>query len=143
MSKSKKIGEGSFGCVFKPSIKCKNNEIEYDINNISKLMIDNEADHEMLKYKEIQKIDKEQKFHLSPDTCIPDDSWETKQAVLECTDSNKILGDYDNYKLFVMKYGGPSLTHYFRIPMENTFENRERINNFWINSIVSCVVNVE
>ena len=135
MSKSKKIGEGSFGCVFKPSIKCKNHEIEYDINNISKLMIDNEVDDEMLKYKEIQKIDKEQKFHLSPDTCIPDDSWETKQAVLECTDSNKILGDYDNYKLFVMKYGGPSLTQYFRIPMENTFENRERINNFWINSI--------
>ena len=61
MSKSKKIGEGSLGCVFKPSIKCKNYEIEYDINNISKLMIDNEADEEMLKYKEIQKIDKEQK----------------------------------------------------------------------------------
>jgi serine/threonine protein kinase len=34
-----------------------------------------------------------------------------------------------------MKYGGPSLTQHFKIPMENTYENRERINNFWINSI--------
>jgi hypothetical protein len=131
MPKSKKIGEGSFGCVFKPSIKCKNGAIEYDIHNISKIMIDNE----IMKYKEIQKIDKEQKFHLSPYTCIPDDSWETKKAVIECGDGNKILRDYDNYKLLVMKYGGPSLTQHFKIPMENTYENRERINNFWINSI--------
>jgi hypothetical protein len=96
MSKSEKIGEGSYGCVFKPSIKCINDEIKYDINNISKLMRQNEADDEMVKYKEIQKIDKEQKFHLAPDTCIPDDSSETKKSVLECADSSRILGDYDN-----------------------------------------------
>ena len=134
MARPAKIGEGSYGCVFKPSIKCKNEKSGND-TDISKLMVDNEADDEMSKYNEIQKIDRDNKYHLTPRTCVPDDSVETKGYVLGCKDGNQIIGDYENYKFLVMKYGGPSLTQLFGAPMENTASNRERVNRFWINGI--------
>lgn len=134
MFKPQKIGQGTFGCVFKPSIKCKDETINYD-DKISKLMIDGDADDEMEKYIEINKIDKQNKYHLPPRTCVPDDSEEIKNYVLECKDGKNIVEKYNDYKLIVMKYGGPDLTHFFKEPMENTPKNKDRINNFWINAV--------
>ena len=48
MSKSKKIGEGTYGCVHKPSLKCEDNKIISNYNDkISKIMKNKHAQIEM------------------------------------------------------------------------------------------------
>ena len=45
------IASGGFGCVFRPSIKCKNKKNKK--NTVSKLMIKELADREILESKKI------------------------------------------------------------------------------------------
>ena len=47
------IASGSYGCVFSPALTCENTEIPYSANNVSKLMMNKDADDEL---KEINKI---------------------------------------------------------------------------------------
>ena len=52
MNISNVIGEGTYGCVHKPSLKCKKKRINYD-NKISKVMKTKEANIELKEYKNI------------------------------------------------------------------------------------------
>ena len=62
------IGQGSYGCVFKPGLMC--NGKPPSNNKISKLMIKKEAIKEINELKKIDKIDKEFIFHIeTPKIC--------------------------------------------------------------------------
>jgi len=57
------IGEGGFGCVFYPSLKCSNKQLNY-YGKISKYMSKDHAIDEMYEYKKVGKIDKDGKYHV-------------------------------------------------------------------------------
>ena len=136
MSKPQVIGQGSYGCVHKPSLKCKDNKIISNYNDkISKIMKDEHAQTEMQEYVGINKIDPDNKYHLKPEKCVPDDSYEMKESVMKCKLGKDIIKENNKYKLIVMKYGGPDLKQFFKKPMEDTPKNRERISDFWIEAI--------
>ena len=136
MSKSKKIGEGAYGCVHKPSLKCEDNKIISNYNDkISKIMKNKHAQIEMKEYVGINKIDPDNTYHIKPEECVPDNNKETKESVLECNLGKDIVKKMDQYKLIVMKYGGPDLFKFFKNPMENTPKNRERVENFWVEAV--------
>lgn len=66
------IGKGSYGCVFKPAIKCEGDALA-DPSMISKLMSDREANTELNIYTKIDAIDPTFIFHLpTPKKCSPD-----------------------------------------------------------------------
>ena len=52
----KAVDAGSYGCVFMPALKCKNNAIPYDRDKVSKLMYKKNATYEMKEYEKIKKI---------------------------------------------------------------------------------------
>ena len=136
MSIPKKIGEGTYGCVHKPSLKCKDTKIISDYNDkISKIMQNKHALVEMKEYVGINEIDSGNKYHIKPVQCEPNISTETKKSVLECNLGKDIVKKMDNYKLIVMKYGGPDLKQFFDTSMEDTPKNRERVKNFWIEAV--------
>ena len=52
------LGEGTYGCVHKPSLKCKDRpDISYE-GNISKIMDQQNAREELKEYDVIGKVDK-------------------------------------------------------------------------------------
>ena len=136
MSNPKKIGEGTYGCVHRPSLKCKDNKIISNYNDkISKIMEDEHAQTEMQEYVGINRIDPDNMYHIKPQECKPDNNAEMKKSILECNLGKEIVKKMDKYKLIVMKYGGPDLYVFFKNPMVDTHMNRERVDKFWIEAV--------
>ena len=50
ISRSKLIGRGSYGCVFKPAIQCKKKKYTIHKNKISKVFINNDSSKHCLLY---------------------------------------------------------------------------------------------
>ena len=83
---SRVIGEGAYGCVLKPSIKCSNlsKSVNYK-NKISKIMDKSEALIELNEYERIAKVDKNADFYTGkPEICIPAMSNENIKAIKKC-----------------------------------------------------------
>ena len=67
----KYIAKGEYGCVYKPALKCVGNEKRRK-DTITKVMKREEAEKEMEKVKQIDKIDPEFVYHLpTPTLCEP------------------------------------------------------------------------
>ena len=66
--KAKLIAQGTYGCVYKPSLKCVNDNMENNeyLGKVSKLMTLENAEDELTEIKKISKIDPEFKYHLRP-----------------------------------------------------------------------------
>ena len=113
--KRKIIGEGSYGCVHRPSIYCKTipspgfNYKTY----VSKLMKTKNAKKELAEFLIIGKIDPTNEYHLGqPILCKPDiNEPNVKSDINHCKylKSKDIETNEDNYSLLVLKYGGPDL----------------------------------
>ena len=72
------VGEGSFGCVHKPSLECKEPNIDYT-NMVSKIMTRDSAKDELKEFKLLDKIDKEHKHFLgTPIKCNVKNSVENR-----------------------------------------------------------------
>lgn len=66
-----KVGEGTYGCVFKPSLKCHDYSVNYD-NKVSKVMTTIEANKELKEFNNISKIEGLDKYAItSPQICKP------------------------------------------------------------------------
>jgi serine/threonine protein kinase len=103
------IGEGTYGCVLKPSLKCNTSRpINYK-NKISKIMDKSEAIIELDEYKRIAKVDKYANFYTGkPEMCIPEISKKNMNAIKQCKYRN--VEDLRKYYLLIMEDGGQSLT---------------------------------
>ena len=103
MSNPKKIGEGTYGCVHRPSLKCKDNKIISNYNDkISKIMEDEHAQTEMQEYVGINRIDPDNMYHIKPQECKPDNNAEMKKSILECNLGKEIVKKMDKYKLIAL-----------------------------------------
>jgi len=110
---SKVIGEGAYGCVHKPSLKCKNDPSKSYDGKISKIMDTVDAITELKEYDVINAVDKDLKYHMGkPDVCSPSDDLETIKSIDKCdwVKSNDIA----NMKLLIMKDGGLNLDDYMK-----------------------------
>ena len=85
MSNPKKVGEGSYGCVHNPPLKCKKKTYNPDPNKVSKILLKKNANGELKEFKLIQEADKKEVFHLGkPVSCFPDNNEDNEKAINEC-----------------------------------------------------------
>jgi len=84
MTTPEKIGEGGFGCVFKPSLQCADKKISYK-NKISKWMLSKNAIEELQEYAVIAKADKKSDFYTGkPKKCTIKNGSEMARAIERC-----------------------------------------------------------
>ena len=115
MSISDKIGEGTYGCVHKPSLLCntKPPELPNYNNKISKLMEAKEAKDELKEFYNIKRIDPNDHFHSgTPTYCTPSNDISNVKAAKKCSIEsirNVIPNLRDTLALLVMEDGGKDL----------------------------------
>lgn len=67
------VGQGTYGCVYRPPLKCKDKTINIPPGKISKLMLDAAAKKEVKEYTNIAQIDTTDKYYPgSPIQCKAD-----------------------------------------------------------------------
>ena len=133
MHNPKKVGEGSYGCVHNPPLKCKNKPYNPDPTKVSKILTKKNANSELKEFKLIQKADKKEDFHLGkPTSCFPDDNADNQTAINQCNRFNSF--DIEKYKLLLLENGGDNLSQiedkFKKLTLNNT--NRIRLENFWL-----------
>lgn len=142
MSKPKVIGEGSYGCVHDPSLKCDRSfsDVNYK-NKVSKILSRRDANKELVEYAAIERADPNEQFYLGvPKNCPPAQSKSNYQAVRECKKmgSNATIEStkhiHPDYHLLVMNNGGMNLSDYAKSMKyaPSTPENRKKMEMFWI-----------
>lgn len=102
------IGEGSYGCVTKPSIKCKDSPSGLDYHNkVSKIMIRKDA---MKEYKEMQEITKSKKINEfiipQPDMCDPLIDNTFRNTIQKCDNEDFFDSRDDEFSILVLEDGG-------------------------------------
>ncbi len=134
-TRPKKIGEGTYGCVFNPSMNCssetpmpenfKNNEY------ISKFMKKEYAQEELNEFNKFNKIDPNNEYHLGDQImCNPDFKLRsTIEDISTCEniDLKDVNINPSNYKLLIGKYGGPDLKNFCDKFAVSYFENDTNI----------------
>jgi hypothetical protein len=118
------IGEGAYGCVHKPSLKCKDAPAMSYEGKLSKAMDTRHAATELKEYDVIDAVDKDLQYHLGkPDVCSPVNNKETISAIDKC----KYIKSKDiaNLKLLIMKDGGLNLADYLYDIKDRTVEEIE------------------
>jgi len=126
------IGIGSYGCVHKPSLRCKTRKVKTYKDKISKFMLNTHAKTEMKEYKTIQSADPKHKLYLGkPIKCSPSNDKDNSYAIRKCG-----FGSWasNTHSLLVMGDGGENLSDFAnrfkknpKIPV-----NTERMELFWI-----------
>ena len=80
----KLVGQGTYGCVFRPMIPCKGNNKRRK-GYVSKVMTKNEAESEYNETKEIDRIDPHGEFHLlGPEICDIDKKHHNEPGMNNC-----------------------------------------------------------
>jgi serine/threonine protein kinase len=98
------IGRGTFGCTFRPAVRCKTNKSR-ESNAISKIMLSRNADDEYKIGPILAKIDPEQIFTLYPyKICEPE-----LNSINLTDECNNILSKHDKKAIF-LKDGGENLS---------------------------------
>lgn len=132
------IGEGGYGCVFKPSLPCRDKKISYK-NKISKWMLSKNAIAELEEYAVIAKADRRSDFYTGkPIKCTLKQTPQVIQAMSRC----KLLQEKMKNKtakqiaeetsLLIITDGGDDLEKWVKkmVKMDGA-SNRSRIMDFW------------
>jgi len=138
---SEVVGEGSFGCVIKPSLPCSDKNISYK-NKISKVMLSKEAVKELKEYAIISKIDKQNDFYLgNPTLCHVKNTKGSIKAIDKCNQLKKkylqkktVKDNINKFDLLVMNDGGINLKMLSSMieNMPYTAENTKKVKQIWI-----------
>jgi len=111
----KVIGEGTYGCVHKPSLHCsENRDINYK-DYVSKIMKTKDAQIELKEFVVIGSYDPTNEFHLGqPILCQPElNDQIIDKDISKCkyVKSAEVKADPNNYKILLMKFGGLDLKY--------------------------------
>lgn len=123
------LGEGSYGCIHSPSLKCKNKRKITNKNYVSKSLIKSDSEIEKHHMKFIKKIDPNYEYHLKTvEECTLDDNKTNNNEIKKC----EIFSDIDKYnkndiKLIIMENGGLDIEKY----SENV-KTKEQSLIFWL-----------
>lgn len=135
MKSAKVKGEGSYGCIHKPSLKCKNKRTTYK-NKVSKILPIKYAEKELKEYDVLSEIDIKHNYYLgNPILCEPANTEYNEKSFKKCEksvdDKNKSISD--NY-LLIMKDGGINI-QLFADKMKKVSpsgESKQKMELFWI-----------
>jgi serine/threonine protein kinase len=128
------IGEGTYGCVHKPSLYCKESKINYK-NKVSKVMKEIDANEELEEYDVMDSIDKEKKYYLGkPVKCSVHNSRINVNAIKQCANGPELLKKFDENSLLLLEDGGINLSMFadeFKgLPF--SLANNRQIESFWL-----------
>ena len=107
----KLLGQGSYGCVFKPTLECKNKDIK-GTNKITKLLLKEHAEKEEHLSAMIRRIlHWKNYFAVSESICVPSSSVPKKEKDLDKCEvlEGKTLSDF---RLLTMTYAGKELHNF-------------------------------
>lgn len=130
------VGEGSYGCVHRPSLQCKNRKMSYK-KKVSKTMTTRNALQEMDEYNIIASADRKKEFYLGkPIKCIPKDSMKNLKQLEKCKILQKHLktSNIKKLSLLVMDDGGPELKTFSKMldTLEVNATNKMMVEKFLI-----------
>ena len=109
---SKKIGEGTYGCLHNPSLICEEKQVRnFYSGKVSKILSDKHMREEMAQYKIIDAIDPDNQYHPSAVSCTPKIDQYLHHSVGKCRLGTHIRDHIDDYKLIVMDHAGDDLLH--------------------------------
>lgn len=146
------IGSGSYGCVFKPALKCKGKSQKNNKNKVTKLMFNKYA---LIEYKEIMKFKKILKkipkyrdyFFVDNITkCIPENispsdlqNYETKCDALKNSSIKKDTINQNITDLLALNIpdGGVDLDEYM---YKITYDKLEELNNLLIDLLLHGII---
>lgn len=107
------IGQGSFGCVHKPSLKCKDETGITYTNKVSKILSKSDAKKEIGEYSKVSKADKKNQFYLGkPEDCEVDEVQSNINAIKKCTIGDRASQNLSKYQLILMENGGENIVTY-------------------------------
>jgi len=135
------IGQGAYGCVHKPSLKCKDDNGRSYLNKVSKVLDSEEASSELHQYDKVKNADAAHNYYLGvPDLCnIDNKNIFNLKAIQKCKIGSQILKklNEDKFKLLIMEDGGINLEEYTNnIKKWNiSIENKERCEQFLLESL--------
>lgn len=149
------IESGGYGCIFKPSIKCKNNNIRnQNINYVSKLMVNKHAKEEYQVINNINKIlsripNYDKYFNVnSIELCVPKHltkkdltSFNTKCSALKKKNFTRKNINKKLSKLLAlnMPYGGVSIDQFIELNIDNP-DKLLHLNNSMINLLNNGII---
>lgn len=112
MATNKIIGEGTYGCVAKPSLVCQGSSRNYT-NKVSKIMMSKYAISEYNEMKAITSIKGIDAYIVSlPELCIPIADANFKMTIKDC-ENEKFASALDgDFRLLVYEDGGLSLKQF-------------------------------
>jgi serine/threonine protein kinase len=137
------IGEGGYGCVHKPSLKCKQqlNMTSKNKNKISKILFSTFAKKELKEYDKIGKIDKNENFYLGkPHDCAFDEKdAQNIKSLSKCDSGEEMITSQRDLTLLLMEDGGVNLELYANSfadngSTKNHNDNIKKIELFWVES---------
>ena len=121
----KKIGEGSFGCVFREPFKCKNDIIDFTKykDKVSKVMTTKNAQNELNEYNSIQQYSTQlQKYAIiAPKLCEPiiDDPF--RDAMKQCSET---ILDPEDTRLLIYQDGGIDIIDQMELFDDDTYTDK-------------------
>ena len=141
MPVSEVIGEGSYGCVHKPSLICKDKKLSYK-NKISKVMLTKEAMKELKEYAIISRVDKKNEYYVGmPTTCHVKNTTQAIKAIDKCKHIKKkyfkratVKKGISKMSLLVMTDGGKDfkgMATYFE-KLSDIPHSVKKVKMFWI-----------
>jgi serine/threonine protein kinase len=129
------IGEGAYGCIHKPSLRCKDAKIQNYKNKVSKVLQRETAKLELNEYGSLQNADASREYYLgTPVECEVDNTPTNIQAIQKCKNGAELLKKLNDLSLLIMEDGGINLKDFSDI-METwsaTPENVEKTERFLI-----------
>jgi serine/threonine protein kinase len=133
----KVIGEGTYGCVLKPSVTCTTppeSNFSYD-GYVSKVMINKEADKELAEFMIIKKYDSANEYHLgTPIKCKPKLNTKSRNEISKCRSFDLRKMNENDLEILVIKDGGPNLYDFCTKDLDSYLatNTQEQTDLFWV-----------
>jgi serine/threonine protein kinase len=137
---NKVIGEGTYGCVHKPSLQCiEDPDPNFDYSKyVSKIMLNKNAQDELAEFVTIGKLDTNNDYHLgTPYLCKPNLKKDNSiKAISNCKNIkvNDVENNPNKYSLLVLKFGGPDFKSFCVdfIKKYMSSNKKEKCDMFWL-----------
>ena len=135
---NEKVGEGTYGCVFKPSLKCNTNIGSYE-NKVSKVMKNSEAAAELKEYKSISKIEGLEKYAITqPTLCKPivDDNFVSSVSQCKNPSIKYVNRSKSLHSMLLYEDGGINITNF----VVNIFKKvEEKDQHHFLTSLITLI----
>jgi serine/threonine protein kinase len=132
------IGEGSYGCVVKPALKCKDETIVHPPNSVSKIMKKRDAKEEIREMDAIDKIDPTYKFHIhKPTLCELNTNQKYEKKIKGCRKISLTPNNIKSLNILTMENSGKDFVKLINeySNQSQTQENKNYMTNVWLSLI--------